>query len=50
MLFSKQRAVYGAMNDNIGVVNANRDLFVAPRPNLANADPGNVKDDFGVPR
>ena len=39
-----------AMNDNIGVVNANRDLFVAPRPNLANADPGNVKDDFGVPR
>lgn len=45
-----EQKIVDKMTELTGLVNSNKDVFVAPRPNLADAGPGSIRDDMGVPR
>lgn len=45
-----EQKVYDSMVDLNNILAVNRSLFVAPRPDLADSGPGDIRDDMGVPR
>jgi hypothetical protein len=46
----QEQKIQDAMSSNADMVSAHPDLFELPRPNLADANAGNVTDDFGDAR
>ncbi len=45
-----EQKIADKMTELQGIVDGHRELFVAPRPNLADSGPGDIRDDMGVPR
>jgi len=45
-----EQRIVDKMAELTGLVNGHKDVFVAPRPHLADAGPGSIRDDMGVPR
>lgn len=47
---NEEQKIADKMTELQVLVASHRELFVAPRPDLADTGPGDVRDDFGVPR